>query len=516
MGKILNDFAELLGIGYDGKLGVLPTVLLGVLFAVVLHYYMTRPHPNEPPRASHTIPFVGNGIEFIRDTSGFFYNCRDKYGETFSFLMFGRWITIIGRSEIRNVMRAPDEQFSFNDAVEENRFHIPILRRQLSKQLDQLCPRMAEKIAISFNEGVGDPVKPYRMEDVSAFIDGLIAKTMATCLIENKELQENPEVLRMMSTVTRDAARTSLMKRVLPTTISRLLTRLITDMDKNIKVADEIIAPEIIKRRQEMDKLGDDYVAPNDMLSWIADVLDDNGNMYNPIIVARRSMQIAFASVTTTSTFTLHFLNDVAGYSEYRKKLQEEQDEIIRLYGDNITPDALKQMPFLDACVRESLRLNSGAGGSLRLAMDNVQLKNGYYIPNGKSSLFFHGQEVHAAKDLYGTDPTAFNPYHHYKAGDVAATSTKPTTGNDSFIVFGLGHHTCPGRFLAVMAIKMVAAHALRRYDFSTLSGTRPGNSLRDGVSYLPIPEPLYLTLVKSHVNSEPIYIHIIQIITQL
>ncbi|KAI9598641.1 cytochrome P450 [Syncephalis fuscata] len=453
MGKILNDFAELLGIGYDGKLGVLPTVLLGVLFAVVLHYYMTRPL---------SIPFVGNGIDFAKDTSEFLYKCRDTYGETFSFLMFGRWITVVGRSEIRNVMRAPDEQFSFNDAADElidtvymfgniapkNRFHIPILRRQLSKQLDQLAPRMSKKIAISFDEVVGDPVKPYRMEDVSAFIDGLIAKTMATCLIENKELQENPEVLRMMSTVTRDAARTSLMKRIFPTTISR---------------------------RQEMDKLGDDYVAPNDMLSWIVEATDTNGNMYDPIIVARRSMQIAFASVTTTSTFTLHFLNDVAGYPEYRKKLQEEQDEIIRLYGDNITPDALNR------CLSLTL--------VFRLAMDNVQLKNNYYIPIGRVC-FFHGQEVHAAKDLYGTDPTAFNPYHHYKAGDVAATSTKPTTGNDSFIVFGMGHHTCPGRFLAVMAIKMVAAHALRRYDFSTLSGTRPTNSLRDSISFLPTPEP--------------------------
>jgi hypothetical protein len=43
-------------------------------------------------------------------------NCV-QYGETFSMYMFGRYITIVGRSEIRNVMRAPDDQFNFNEAV---------------------------------------------------------------------------------------------------------------------------------------------------------------------------------------------------------------------------------------------------------------------------------------------------------------------------------------------------------------------------------------------------------------
>jgi hypothetical protein len=54
------------------------------------------------------------------------------------------------------------------------------------------------------------------------------------------------------------------------------------------------------------------------MMSWISDVKDANGELYDTIIVARRAMQIAFASVTTTSTFALHFIFDVASYPEYR------------------------------------------------------------------------------------------------------------------------------------------------------------------------------------------------------
>ncbi|RKP25594.1 cytochrome P450 [Syncephalis pseudoplumigaleata] len=104
---------------------------------------------------------------------------------------------------------------------------------------------------------------------------------------------------------------------------------------------------------------------------------------------------------------------------------------------------------------------------------------------------FFHGQEVHLAEDYYGAESRVFNPYHHYKPE--TSDATKPTTANDSFLVFGIGHHMCPGRFLAVMAIKIIAAYALRHYDFSVLSGKRPTNTLRDGTSHLPMPEPIVL-----------------------
>ncbi|RKP23338.1 cytochrome P450 [Syncephalis pseudoplumigaleata] len=164
-----------------------------------------------------------------------------------------------------------------------------------------------------------------------------------------------------MRTVARDVARTTLFKRMFPLSISRLLTRQVTAMSKNLKVADEIIAPEVIERRRLAKELGDAYNEPHDMLNWINNAKDDNGDYYDPIAVARRSIQIAFASVTTTSNFCTHFIYDIASYPEYRKKLQEEQDELVHLYGEEITPEALQKMRFMDACIRESLRLNSSA-----------------------------------------------------------------------------------------------------------------------------------------------------------
>ncbi|KAI8049936.1 cytochrome P450 [Syncephalis plumigaleata] len=471
---------------YVGQVLGSPAVLVALAFAAGVYHYTSR-------QLFH--PFVGHGFEFVKGPSKFFKKCHEKYGETFSMYMFGRYITIVGRSEIRSVMRAPDDQFSFSDAVMDlmdtvymfgdtqpnNRFHVPILRRNLAKQLDQFSSRMAEKVALAYKTSVGDANKPCQIDDVSLFIDDMVARAMATCIAQDEKIQNDDEVLRMMRTISRDVARTTLLKRVFPASISRLLTRHVTAMDKNIKVSDGIIQDEVIKRRQLIKELGDDYVPPHDMLSWIADVKDDNGELYDTVIVARRTMQIAFASVTTTSTFALHFIFDVAGYPEYRKKLQEEQDELVRLYGEDITPEALQKMHFMDACIRECLRLNSATGVSLRKAMCDMELKSGHVIPKERLC-FFHGEEIHLAEDLYGSEANVFNPYHHYKSDAPATTKPTVNTNND---------HMCPGRFLAVMGIKIVTAYALRHYDFSTLSGKRPANALRDGVTNLPSHDPI-------------------------
>ncbi|RKP23337.1 cytochrome P450 [Syncephalis pseudoplumigaleata] len=351
-----------------------PAILAAMAFIAGAYYYSSRPRANEPPRVGYTIPVVGHGIEFAKNPAQFFAKCTEQYGETFSMLMFGRWITVIGRSEIRNVMRAPDNQFSFTDGAIEmldtvymfgdtlpgNRFHVTLLRRNLAKQLDQLAVRMVGRAGIAYRASIGGDGVLGSVMIIVAHI-ALHHGIVSTCLTDNADIYNNDEVLRMMRTVARDVARTTLFKRMFPLSISRLLTRQVTAMSKNLKVADEIIAPEVIERRRLAKELGDAYNEPHDMLNWINNAKDDNGDYYDPIAVARRSIQIAFASVTTTSNFCTHFIYDIASYPEYRKKLQEEQDELVHLYGEEITPEALQKMRFMDACIRESLRLNSSA-----------------------------------------------------------------------------------------------------------------------------------------------------------
>ncbi|RKP07871.1 cytochrome P450 [Thamnocephalis sphaerospora] len=180
-----------------------------------------------------------------------------------------------------------------------------------------------------------------------------------------------------------------------------------------------------------------------------------------------------------------HFLYDIAGYAETRTRLYEEQQQVIAKHGDKITVEALKDMAYLEACLRESLRLNSITQAVYRLAMQDVEFSNGMRIPAGRVCFFnMHAMnrnpEFHQDANEYRPDRIADQP-------NVRASTITP-----GFVTFGLGRNACPGRFIAVAEIMTLAAWLLRRYDFTTKSGRRPENQM--GATYRAIEDPVIFT----------------------
>ncbi|KAI8050387.1 cytochrome P450 [Syncephalis plumigaleata] len=468
MSELAETFIDQWNASYTGILLSSPYFILALLFVLGVYFRSEKSRPDEPPRAKYTIPFVGNGIEFLREPEALFSRCREKR------INLWPWITIFDRTELWSeyfsfdnaLADLMDTTYVFGDTQPNNRFHIEIMRKNLARQLNNSL-----RVCAAYTAKIGDAKKPYQMDDCGAFI-------------EDMKIYKNNEILSMMKTVSRDVERTTLFKRVFPLFISRMITQLISDVNKNINIADNMIAPEVIKRRQLSETLRDDYAPPHDMLSWMIDVNDSDGALYDPITVARRALQMGFSSVASTSAFAIHAMFDIAGRSEYYEKVRR----LVRRYGNDITPEALQEMYFMDACIRESLRLNGNPALTTRKAMVDVKLTNGYCIPEGRMC-FFQGQEIHLAEDLYGSNSRTFNPYHHYRRD--TSISTKPTTSNNAFVAFGTGPHMCPGRFLAIMCIKVIVAYGLRHYDFRTMSGKRPGNSIRDGFTSLPFQNQL-------------------------
>ncbi|KAJ1715694.1 cytochrome P450 [Aspergillus flavus] len=47
-----------------------------------------------PPLVFHWIPFIGSTIHYGTDPYGFFFSCREKYGDIFTFILLGRPTTV--------------------------------------------------------------------------------------------------------------------------------------------------------------------------------------------------------------------------------------------------------------------------------------------------------------------------------------------------------------------------------------------------------------------------------------
>lgn len=51
-------------------------------------------NPNEPPIVFHWVPFIGSTITYGIDPYTFFFACREKYGDVFTFILLGKKTTV--------------------------------------------------------------------------------------------------------------------------------------------------------------------------------------------------------------------------------------------------------------------------------------------------------------------------------------------------------------------------------------------------------------------------------------
>ncbi|KAJ5832840.1 hypothetical protein N7474_001151 [Penicillium riverlandense] len=64
------------------------SVFLNVLNQLFFH------RANEPPVVWHWIPFLGSTVSYGMDPYRFFFACREKYGDIFTFILLGRKVTV--------------------------------------------------------------------------------------------------------------------------------------------------------------------------------------------------------------------------------------------------------------------------------------------------------------------------------------------------------------------------------------------------------------------------------------
>ena len=76
------------------------------------------------PRLAGGLPYLGHAIEFRRNPVGLIQRGRDRYGDLFSFLLFGKLVHVLtGAVGNEAFFRAPDTVLSAREAYQ---FTVPI------------------------------------------------------------------------------------------------------------------------------------------------------------------------------------------------------------------------------------------------------------------------------------------------------------------------------------------------------------------------------------------------------
>lgn len=173
-------------------------------------------------------------------------------------------------------------------------------------------------------------------------------------------------------------------------------------------------------------------------------------------------------------------------YLARNTQIQEKaRKEVMSIMGTNEpTQDILRSMPYLLACIREALRLNTPityiVPRSARHALVLHGLSKSYTIPKG-ASLIMNLTAVHHNSTYY-LDPEDFNPDRWLEIDD---------TNFHAWLPFASGPRQCPARNFAIYEMRTLAAMLLRDWEWTLPVSSLHQERIRNG------PSPFALSLPK-------------------
>ena len=212
--------------------------------------------------------------------------------------------------------------------------------------------------------------------------------------------------------------------------------------------------------QQIMDRRASGPV-PTDEDRDLLDVLmsiraEDGSPRFSTDMVTGMFISMMFAGHHTTSGTAAWTLIELLRHPEAMTAVRGELEEI-RRRGEEVSYQALREMPMLESAVKEALRLHPPLILVLRVAKEELEVEGWRIAP---------GQLVGASPAVSNRipedfpEPDAFRPERYLEPR--AEDRANPWT----WIPFGAGRHRCVGAPFAMMQLKAIFSVLLPAFDF--------------------------------------------------
>lgn len=196
-----------------------------------------------------------------------------------------------------------------------------------------------------------------------------------------------------------------------------------------------------------------------------------------------------FAGYDTTSSTLLSTIYLLGLHPECQQKAYEEVVEVLgHNFNDNeaIDMEAVSKLKYVEACVKEAIRLLPTIPIISRTLKNDFVLSNGVQLP-ANSQVFICFLGLHALKESFDC-PSEFRPDRFY-LNDMDSKSPF------AFVPFSAGPRNCIGQRFALNDLKIVVSMFVRRFQFESLL---PLNQFKQRIEVVAKPEvkvPIKLTL---------------------
>jgi sterol 14-demethylase len=424
----------------------------------------------EPPKVSGDDGGTGHLEELRRDPIGLMRRTRDECGDVGEFRLADKPVVMVsGAAANEWFFRSPEEDL---DQAEAYPFMKPIFgpgvvfdapperrREMLHNQAlrDKFMRGHAATIAGEVDAMVGQWTDAGEIDLLDWFAE-LTIYTSSACLIGKRfrdqldrhfaelyhDLEQGTDAIAYVDPYAeiesfrrRDEARAGLVE---------LVTAIMTGRETGQAPADD----------------------DRDLLDVLMSIKDEDGtSRFSPDYVTGAFISMMFAGHHTTSGTAAWTLIEMLRHPDVLRGVVDELDGLYA-NGEEVSYQALREMPLLEAAIKEALRLHPPLILVLRVAKRDLEVA-GHRIHEGK----LVGASL-AVSNRIGEDfpePDAFVPARYLDPRSEDAAN--PWT----WIPFGAGRHRCVGAPFAMMQLKAIFSVLLRGWEFEL---AQPPDSYRN------------------------------------
>ncbi len=212
-----------------------------------------------------------------------------------------------------------------------------------------------------------------------------------------------------------------------------------------------------------------------DMLDVLMVVKNDAGApRFSADEITGMFISMMFAGHHTSSGTAAWTLIELLRHPDAMSKVVAELDEIYS-DGREVSFQALREIPFLESTLKETLRLHPPLILLLRIAKQEVDI-GGYSVAAGTMVGASPAVSNRIPQDF--PEPDAFDPSRYLEPRQ------EDLINRWTWIPFGAGKHRCIGSAFAMMQLKAIFSVILRDYEFDM---TQPSESYRDDMTKMVI-----------------------------
>ncbi|KKK12588.1 14-alpha sterol demethylase Cyp51B [Aspergillus rambellii] len=468
-------------------LGLLCFVALSVVVNVLRQVLFKN--PNEPPVVFHWFPFIGSTISYGIDPYKFFFTCRAKYGDIFTFILLGKKTTVY--------LGTKGNDFILNGKLKDvcaEEVYSPLTTPVFGRHVVYDCPNaklMEQKKFVKFGL-TSEALRSY-VRLITDEVEDFVKKSPAF------QGQEGVfDVGKTIAEITIYTASRSLQGKEVRSKFDSTFAELYHNLDMGFAPINFMLPyaplPHNQKRDAAQKKLTETYTEiikarreaggekdSEDMVWNLMSCIYKNGTPIPDEEIAHMMIALLMAGQHSSSSTESWILLHLARNPEIVEELYQEQVQVLGADLPPLTYETLQKLDLQSKIIKETLRIHAPIHSIIRAVKNPMPVAGtSYVIPTSHNVLSSPG--VTARSEDFFPNPLKWDP-HRWDGNTIANTAdddekidygyglvSKGT--NSPYLPFGAGRHRCIGEQFAYVQLGAVTAALVRLFKFSTIPGS--------------------------------------------